>query len=147
MFAFRYTVVCATHCVHVLSLMLFIVRTARYTLSFRASEPEELVTLQRKHWEPVLSWFNDRCAYSIWCYVVCELPSVAMALIYLCCHSNDNFPLQHDYLIQTQLPPFLLRYDGDLQATETLAPLEPSQPLREALSQYMLGLGCWGLAG
>ena len=45
-----------------LLLMLFIARIAGTTLSFRASEPAELVTLQQKHWDPVLSWFNDRCA-------------------------------------------------------------------------------------
>lgn len=30
------------------------------TLCFRAPEPPELVALQRREWDPIVSWFNDR---------------------------------------------------------------------------------------
>lgn len=31
-----------------------------YSLSFRATEPDDLIAMQQKEWDPVIKWFNER---------------------------------------------------------------------------------------
>ena len=31
-----------------------------YDYSFRATEPDDLIAMQQKEWDPVIKWFNER---------------------------------------------------------------------------------------
>ena len=43
--------------------------TNRLSCSFRATEPDDLVALQSKEWDPIVEWFNERwaCFYDPMC--------------------------------------------------------------------------------
>ena len=45
---------------NILFLKLLITTLKRMFYSFRASEPDDLVEMQQKEWDPLLSWFNKR---------------------------------------------------------------------------------------
>ncbi|KAL9956936.1 hypothetical protein ACROYT_G038500 [Oculina patagonica] len=51
-----------THDEQVLNILEFL---SSDSICFYADEPEELVNLQKKEWEPIMQWFNKRYAVSV----------------------------------------------------------------------------------